>query len=119
MLHAPGAREESGLAARSRLDDRALGPYAIVVARNLVTSHWRRTANGRRLEHLLLDAREPATPDERVVRREEAEAVRAALERLAPAERAALLGHEIDGQATASLAAQVGSTAGAVAARLS
>ena len=107
------------LAARGRLDERALGPYGIVVARNLVTSHWRRTANGRRLEHRLLDAREPATPDERVMRREEAEAVRAALERLAPAERAVLLGHEIDGQATASLAADVGSTAGAVAARLS
>jgi RNA polymerase sigma factor (sigma-70 family) len=107
------------LAARGRLDDRALGPYGIVVARNLIASHWRRTANGRRLEHRLMDPREPAAPDERVVEREEAEAVRAALERLAPAEKAVLLGHEVDGRATASLAADVGSTAGAVAARLS
>src|SRR4051812_31995240 len=36
------------LGARSRLDDRALGPYAIVVARNLVVSHWRRAASDRR-----------------------------------------------------------------------
>ena len=107
------------LAARSRLDDQALGPYAIVVARNLVASHWRRAASGRRLEHRLLDRRTPAAPDDHVVEREEAEALRVALERLAPAERAVLLGHEVDGRATASIAADVGATAGAVAARLS
>jgi RNA polymerase sigma factor (sigma-70 family) len=107
------------LAARGRLDDRALGPYGIVVARNLVTSHWRRAANTRRLEHRLVDPRVPVAPDERVVEREEANAIRAALERLAPADKDVLVGHEVDGRATAALAAEVGSTAGAVAARLS
>jgi RNA polymerase sigma factor (sigma-70 family) len=107
------------LAARSRLDDQALGPYAIVVARNLVASHWRREASGRRLEHRLLDRRTPPAPDDHVVEREELDALRAALQRLEPAERAVLLGHEVDGRATASIAADVGATAGAVAARLS
>jgi serine/threonine-protein kinase RsbT len=106
------------LAARGRLDGRALGPYAIVVARNLVASHWRRQSSGRRLEHRLVDPREPTAPDERLVEREEAQAIRAALDRLSPEERDLLVGHEVDGRATASLAADQGSTAGAVAARL-
>jgi serine/threonine-protein kinase RsbT len=53
------------------------------------------------------------------VKQEEADAVRAALERLPPAEQAVLLRHEVEGRATASIAADDGSTAGAVAARLS
>jgi len=106
------------LAARSRLDDQALGPYAIVVARNLIVSHWRREASDRRMEHRLLDREAPTAPDERLVEREEVDALRAALQRLTPAERDVLLGHEVDGRGTASIAADVGSTAGAIAARL-
>lgn len=107
------------LAARGRLDDRAVGPYAIVTARNLVVSFWRRTETGKRHEHRLLDPREPLAPDEPVFEREESEAVRAALERLLPAEREVLLAHVVEGRDTSSLAEASGSTAGAVAARLS
>ena len=106
------------LVARGRLDDRALGPYGIVVARNLMASRWRRAATGRRLEHRLLDPREPASPDEGVMAKEEVDAIRAAFERLSPAERNVLVGHELDGRATGSLASEAGTTAGAVAARL-
>jgi RNA polymerase sigma factor (sigma-70 family) len=106
------------LAARTRLDERALGPYAIVVARNLIASHWRRTDTVRRLEHRLLDRREPAGPDEPLMALEEAHAVRAALDRLSPADRHVLVGHELDGRPTSSLAEDVGSTAGAIATRL-
>jgi RNA polymerase sigma factor (sigma-70 family) len=106
------------LAARPRLAERALGPYAIVVARNLVASHWRHAAHGERLAHRLHDPRQPAAPEERIVEREEAQAIRAALERLSPRERDVLVGHELDGRPTADLADDVGSTAGAVAARL-
>jgi RNA polymerase sigma factor (sigma-70 family) len=106
------------LMARGRLDDRALGPYGFVVARNLMASQWRRAATGRRLEHRLLDLRAPEAPDERVMAKEDVDAIRAALERLSTAERNVLVGHELDGRATDSLAAELGTTAGAVAARL-
>jgi RNA polymerase sigma factor (sigma-70 family) len=105
-------------AARGRLDRSALGPYAIVTARNLVASQWRRVDTGKRHEHRLLDRRDPVGPDETLLEREEADAVRAALERLAPRERELLVAHEIEGQATSSLAEDLGSTPGAVAALL-
>ncbi len=106
------------LGARSRLDDGALGPYAVVTARNLVASFWRRADTGRRNQHRLLDARQPPGPDEQLIEREENVAVRAALDRLHPGEREVLLAHEVDGSDTASLAKTIGSTPGAVAARL-
>src|SRR3954471_8521810 len=65
------------LAARSRLDDRALAPYAVVVARNLVASHWRRAGSGRRQEHRLLAPRTPTAPDEPMIAQEDVDAVRA------------------------------------------
>jgi DNA-directed RNA polymerase specialized sigma24 family protein len=38
------------LAARTRLDEQALGPYGMVIARNLIASHRRRTDMVRRFE---------------------------------------------------------------------
>ena len=48
------------LGARARLDADALAPYAIVTARNLVASHWRRSATNRRNVHRLFDPAQPA-----------------------------------------------------------
>jgi serine/threonine-protein kinase RsbT len=107
------------LAARGRLDHGAVGPYAIVTARNLLATFWRRADTGRRHEHRLFDPRQPMSPDEPLVEREELLALRAALGRLSPAERDVLVAHEVDGRATGALAADLDSTAGAVAARLS
>jgi RNA polymerase sigma factor (sigma-70 family) len=106
------------LTAKNRLDGRATGPYAIVTARNLVASRWRRDDTGRRHEHRLHDPRVAVAPDESVVEQEEADAVRAALERLSPRERDLLVAHEVDGQETTVLADELGSTPGAVAAQL-
>ena len=106
------------LAARPRLDGRALGPYAIVTARNLVASRWQRADTVRRHEHRLVDSRVPSEPDETLIEKEEAEAVRAALERLAPRDREALVAHVVEGRETAALAADRSSTPGAVAAQL-
>ena len=106
------------LAARPRLDRSALGPYAIVTARNLVASHWRRIHTGKRNEHRLVDRAEAAGADETLLRGEEAEAIKSALERLSVRERDLLVAHEVDGRDTNSLAVDVGSTPGAVAAQL-
>src|SRR4051812_18372955 len=67
------------LAVRPRLDDHTVGPYAVVTARNLVRSHWRKTDTGRRHEHRLLDRGGAADPEEATIQNEEADAVRAAL----------------------------------------
>ncbi len=107
------------LGARARLDDEALGPYAIVTARNLVASFWRRSATSRRHVHRLFDPTQPAAPDEPLVEDEENAAVRDALDRLPPPEREMLVAHEVEGLPTAEIADVAGSTAGAIAARLS
>jgi RNA polymerase sigma factor (sigma-70 family) len=106
------------IAAQERLDDRAVGPYAIVTARNLVRSQWRRDETGRRHEHRLLDASPGVDPEALVVAQEEAEAVRSALDRLAAHEREVLVAHEVTGRRTADLADDVGSSPGAIAAQL-
>src|SRR5215213_11438699 len=58
------------LAARRRLDEGAIAPYAIVTARNLVASRWRKHATGRRHEHRLLDRSPSAQPEDEVLERE-------------------------------------------------
>jgi RNA polymerase sigma factor (sigma-70 family) len=106
------------LAAGRRLDDSAAGPYAIVTARNLVASQWRRNNTHQRHEHRLFDPRRAHDPEDTLVEREEAAAVRAALDRLHPRERDVLVAHEVKGQDTRSIAEETGSTPGAVAAQL-
>lgn len=106
------------LAARHRLDGRAVGPYAVVTARNLVKSQWQRAEAGKRNEHRLVDLGVPPSPDEGLLEREDSAAVRAALQRLAPRERDVLVGHVVQGRDTSDLAGQTGSTPGAVAAQL-
>jgi serine/threonine-protein kinase RsbT len=106
------------LAAGRRLDESTALPYAIVTARNLVASQWRREHAHRRHEHRLFDPRSGDHPEDSVVEQEETAAVRAALERLHKRERDVLVAHEVSGQDTKSLADEVGTTPGAVAAQL-
>jgi RNA polymerase sigma factor (sigma-70 family) len=106
------------LAATGRIEPGMLEPYAIVTARNVVASMWRQEDRHRRNQHRILDLRPPEIPDEDLVAREEHSAVADALARLSERERQALLAHEVSGQDTRSLAAELGSTAGAVAAQL-
>ncbi len=106
------------LATRGRLDDRSLFPFAIVTARNLVASQWRSIDTGKRNEHRLLDRDEGSQPEDGVVEEEEAQAVRAALDRLMPVEREVLVAHEVAGQDTRSIADEHGMTPGAVSSQL-
>jgi RNA polymerase sigma factor (sigma-70 family) len=106
------------LAAAGRIEPGMLEPYAIVTARNMVSSHWRDRDRQRRNQHRVIDLRPPEAPDEDLLAREDREAVTAALTRLSDRDRETLLAHEVAGQDTRSLAAELGSTAGAVAAQL-
>jgi RNA polymerase sigma factor (sigma-70 family) len=106
------------LASRDRLDDAAALPYAIVIARNLIASHWRSNEVDQRNQHRLLDRGESEQPDDGVVEQAESEAIRAALERLSPRERDVLVAHEVRGEDLSSLADDLGSTPRAVAAQL-
>jgi serine/threonine-protein kinase RsbT len=106
------------LAATGRVELGMLEPYAIVTARNVVASLWREQDRHRRNRHRVVDLRPPEVPGEDLVAREEHSAVATALARLPERERQTLLAHEVSGQDTRSLAAELGSTAGAVAAQL-
>ena len=106
------------LAAARRVEPGMLEPYAIVTARNVVASMWAEQARHRRNQHRVVDLRPVETPGEDLLAREEQSAVAEALTRLSERERAMLLAHEVSGQDTRSLAEEIGSTAGAVAAML-
>src|SRR3954454_8174854 len=106
------------LGATARISPELVEAYAIVTARNVVASMWQEKDRARRNQHRVVDLRLPPTPDENLLRDEERGAVAQALRRLPDAERKALLAHEVAGQDTRSLAAERGSTAGAVAAQL-
>ena len=106
------------LAAGDRVEPGMLEPYAIVTARNLVASRWKELDRHRRNQHRVVDLRPVEAPDEGLLSREERRALATALTRLSQREQELLLAHEVSGQDTRSLAREVGSTAGAVAAQL-
>jgi RNA polymerase sigma factor (sigma-70 family) len=106
------------LASFERIEPGMLQPYAIVTARNLVASMRRVEDRHRRHQHRVVELGPVESPDEPVLAAEERRALAVALARLAPRERELLLAHEVSGEATQSLAAETGSTAGAVAAQL-
>ena len=106
------------LAASGRVEPGMLEPYAIVTARNLVASMWKEQDRHRRNQHRIVDLRPPGAPDEGLLQREERHAVTQALGRLSERERQTLVAHEVLGQDTQSLAAELGSSSGAVAAQL-
>jgi serine/threonine-protein kinase RsbT len=106
------------LAAVGRIEPGMVEPYAIVTARNVVATMWRDQERQRRHQHRVVDLRPPRSPDEDVLAQEDRTAMAEALGRLTERERRTLLAHEVSGQDTRSLAAESGSTAGAVAAQL-
>jgi serine/threonine-protein kinase RsbT len=107
------------MASRSRIERDTLVPYAIVTARNLIASAAQREQRARRNAHLFVtaDDLEPR-PDEEVLRQVDASLIEAAMGRLSPAEREILVAHEVRGTDTATLAAALDSTPGAVAGQL-
>jgi RNA polymerase sigma factor (sigma-70 family) len=107
------------LAAANRVEPGMIEPYAIATARNLVTSMWRMRDTQRRNQHRIIDMAHPDAPDERMLKDEERAAVAAALQHLTDREQQTLLAHEISGRDTKSLATELNSSAGAVAAQLS
>jgi len=106
------------LAAIGRIEAGMLEPYAIVTARNVVASMWREQDRQRRHQHRVVDLRPPEAPDEDLLAQEDRAAMAEALTRLSDRERDTLLAHEVAGQDTRSLADELGSTPGAVAAQL-
>ena len=106
------------LQARPRLDDDALAPFAVVLARNVAVSFVRGRHTEKRHLHRLVDLREPDRPEERALQQEEVRAVAEGLARLPARDRSALVASEVEGANTAALAAEFGSTPGAVAAQL-
>ena len=107
------------MAARQRLEPRALAPYAVVTARNLTRSLATSEQRSRRHAHRLIDLREPVSPEEEALCREERRAITTALGKLPQHDQEALVAHEVEGMDTAALAARRDSTPGAVAAQLS
>jgi serine/threonine-protein kinase RsbT len=106
------------LGAADRVDDGMLEPYAIVTARNVVASMWKQKDRQQRNQHRVVDLRPPDQPDEQLIADEEKAAVAEALQRLSDRERGTLLAHEVSGKDTRTLAAELGSSPGAVAAQL-
>jgi serine/threonine-protein kinase RsbT len=106
------------LARANRVAPTMLEPYAIVTARNVVKSMWSERARHRRNQHRALELTPTPDPDEQLLKQVDAQAVSEALTRLTERERATLLAHEVAGQGTKSLAADLGLSAGAVAAQL-
>lgn len=106
------------LEVRDRLDRAALVPYALTTARNQLVSRSRERSRDRRHAHRLLAPMTTSGPEEEVLRGEEHRALAAALRRLPAADAALLVAHQLDETDTGKLAAETGTTAGAVAARL-
>jgi RNA polymerase sigma factor (sigma-70 family) len=106
------------LQAGPRLDNGALAPFAVVLARNVAVSYVRSRSTEARHLHRLIDLAEPDRPEERALRQEEARAVAEGLAGLPTRDRSALVANEVEGADTATLAGELGSTPGAVAAQL-
>lgn len=103
--------------ARPRITGDGLTAYAVVTARNLASSLGRDEARRRDHLHRLVDPRTPTTPEEEALRKEEGQAVSAALARLTPGEKAAIVGRA-GGKDTKTVARELGSTPGGVAVQL-
>jgi RNA polymerase sigma factor (sigma-70 family) len=107
------------MAARHRVERDTLIPYAVATARNLIVSAAQREQRARRNAYLLVESDDTQPrPEDEAVRRVDATVVNVALSRLSESDREVLLAHEVGGVDTAALAADLGSTPGAVATRL-
>lgn len=81
------------LAARGRLDPEAVLPFAIVTARNLVSSNARNAARRAMGAPRIADVRQPDRPEDVVLARESRAAMTVALDRLTPEERSDVLAY--------------------------
>jgi serine/threonine-protein kinase RsbT len=106
------------LAAGTRVQPATIEPYAIATARNVVASLWKERDIQRRNQHRVLDLVPVDQPDRHLEAAEDRTAVSRALARLSERDRNLLLAHEVAGTDTQSLADELGSTPGAVAALL-
>ena len=106
------------LAKAHRIAPSMLEPYAIVTSRNVVRSLWTERDRHRRNQHRVLELDGGDAPDEQLLKNVDTQAVSEALTRLSERERATLLAHEVLGRDTRSLATDLSSTPGAVAAQL-
>jgi RNA polymerase sigma factor (sigma-70 family) len=103
--------------------DRDLTPdeeraYAVVTARNLLASHFRRQSVQRRHIHRLVEHGGAVDPEQHSIDNEETAALATALDRLDPGERDLLVRHEVTGTDLATLAGESDLTRGAIAMRL-
>jgi RNA polymerase sigma factor (sigma-70 family) len=105
-------------AERWRLERGALLGYAVVVARNLVTSVERREDRHRRHEHRLAEPATGVDPASEFLTAEESSAVSRALAALREEDRQLLLEHEVAGVEAREIAAARGVRANTLAARL-
>lgn len=104
--------------AGDRLSGDALRAYAIVTARNLLSSHWRSLERHQRNAPRLVERHRDDGPEQLAVQREETDALATALERLDAQDRDLLLAHETEGIAVRDLAEASGTSPGALAVRL-
>src|SRR6478735_5600969 len=102
-----------------RVDPDKLHHYAAVTARHVVASYAERNDRARNRSHLLAEPADAPPPTEELLLQEDRQFVAAALAHLSAEDRDVLVAHEVHGQDTSTLAAERGSTPGAVAARLS
>lgn len=107
------------LAARHRLDRRAVTPYALSVARNLaVSDHRRALLDEQHAPKLHVPDAVVDDPAVLAERRAEAAALSAALSSLSDFDRQLVCSKEVDGRGLGALAAEFGSTEAALAARM-
>jgi RNA polymerase sigma factor (sigma-70 family) len=106
------------LSAGERMESDSLTAYAFVVARNLVNSEYRRAETARRHAPVLIDRRQPDRPDDAAIANEESRALAEALSALPAPQRDLFLAHEAHEQPLVEVAAQHGTSAGALAAQL-
>jgi RNA polymerase sigma factor (sigma-70 family) len=101
-----------------RVNPDKLHHYAAVTARHVVASYAERNDRARNQSHLLAEVVDVEPPTDDLLRQEDREFVNAALAQLSAADRDLLVAHEVQGKDTSTMAAERGSTPGAVAARL-
>ena len=101
-----------------RLSPDAQRAYAVVTARNLLSSHYRgQSVRGRHL-HRLVDRDGADDPAQVTIDKEETDALTSALGQLDPVERDLLMRHEVTGTDLATLAGEDNVSRGAIAMRL-
>jgi RNA polymerase sigma factor (sigma-70 family) len=105
--------------AQDRLGPDAIAGYAVVTARNVVATKYRNEARDRRHIHRLVEYTSLGEPEELTLRREESDALAAALAQLSPGESELLVAHEVDGMDLEVLGAAAGVASSAMAMRLS